>query len=1029
MARVRYGYTQNEEEKYIVETLSNIKKGRFLDIGAHDGITFSSTRKLWELGWTGVYVEPSPDVLPNLYKNIDSTTCTVLPVAISNSCGSMEFYSAGDDMVGALSTSVEHINRWTNLGVSFKKTTVESITIQELATRVGSNFDFINIDVEGCNVDILNQFDWSIWNPRCICIEYDSQIPYITNLMEKHGYKVIYTSPENLVLIKIPTLTFVNFANTDYYIKTRGGLVETAGKFGYPTQCFSTFSEIDSPSHQDNPYAFKLYAIDKARKKGFDIVIWCDSPQRLLKPITDWVPEIERVGVYLQEDGWKIGQWANDKSLNYFNITRDQAMTMPNVYACVMAFDFRTKIAHDFLNEMFQCEKEGLFKGSWNNDSFTESTDPRCKGHRHDQTCAELVANKLNIPLQPLVFSYESYRYFTAWHHMPPNPSILAYESYRNLLINAPCRQWDNDPISVLDKKLKNSSPMFSIVMPIHNQETIIQSVITSILINTVGYYEIILIIDGCNDSTKQKVLELFNNEDVTRLTLTRIRIIENVRGIFETSSDNQGFIMSDGKYIIEIQADMRIMSYGYNVQLTTPMEIFDDIIGVSGRCCHSINNNSTSTNCGKLGTLADYPHKSEFHQFNSVILSHTANRGPLAIRKSMLHKLGYLDEQHYVLDDSDHDLFMRAWHYNHWRVGFVPVEVFSPLKWGVTRKPRIQTETSYLDSRSTKTRNGFFHINREGFVYPSSDIRVFSLTDIQNAHDKLLKTYVLPDSINPKVVFELNSGLNNGGGFFAVFFFMCNAYIHAKKNNLEFSITNKGWPYGNWNDYFTTLNHVVYDGLTNYIRCAHMELDVDKWKYPLEEYSIAIKDMFQLNSTLINRANKILESLGTNYKSIFVRRGDKVTECPNIPLADILSHIVYNETTKFFIQTDDYSVVEEFRNILPQNTIISTVPENKRGSYHSVRIKSQLGKYELISLEEKSKEQKNIETEEMLVGLYVCANSNECWTDSTSNVGRFLKLYGGRNVHIYPEDIEININSYAHPAWSLTHSKQELFG
>ena len=194
----RYGYTQNEEEKYIVQSLESVQNGRFLDIGAHDGITFSSTRKLSENGWTGVYVEPSPDVLPLLYKNANPN-CTVLPVAIGKSSGSMDFYSSGQDMVGTLSTS--HVKLWEK-DVQFTKTIVDVITVKDLEEKVGNQFQFINIDVEGINLDVFNQFDWSKWNATCVCVEYEGYKEYMTNVMRKSGYNLIYTSSENLVFSK-----------------------------------------------------------------------------------------------------------------------------------------------------------------------------------------------------------------------------------------------------------------------------------------------------------------------------------------------------------------------------------------------------------------------------------------------------------------------------------------------------------------------------------------------------------------------------------------------------------------------------------------------------------------------------------------------------------------------------------------------------------------------------------------------------------------------------------------------------------
>jgi FkbM family methyltransferase len=194
---MRSGYTQNHEEKFIVQSLKDIPSGRFLDIGAHDGISFSSTRKLFELGWTGVYVEPSPDVLPMLYKNAGSNQ--VLPVAIGSSNGIMDFYSSGRDMVGTLST--DHVKLWNNFA-NFSKTSVKVITVNELEKQVGNQFDFIGIDVEGINLEVFNQFDWNVWKPTCVCVEYESHKEYMTNVMNKFGYKLIYTSSENLVFSK-----------------------------------------------------------------------------------------------------------------------------------------------------------------------------------------------------------------------------------------------------------------------------------------------------------------------------------------------------------------------------------------------------------------------------------------------------------------------------------------------------------------------------------------------------------------------------------------------------------------------------------------------------------------------------------------------------------------------------------------------------------------------------------------------------------------------------------------------------------
>jgi hypothetical protein len=213
-------------------------------------------------------------------------------------------------------------------------------------------------------------------------------------------------------------VAFVSFA-TGNYIEPQKKLIFSVRRFGYDIFTYTRFESIGSPKHQDSPYEFKLHAIRSVYQKGYDIVIWCDSVIQLLRPINDWIPEIEKRGVYLQRDGHRLGNWANDRALEEFGIKRDDVMELnTTIYACVMAFDFRHPITKPFLYRWKNCADKGLFRGKWHNRELTESQDPRCEGHRHDQTCAELVARELNIDVGPRVMWIDSEakpdRYFTS---------------------------------------------------------------------------------------------------------------------------------------------------------------------------------------------------------------------------------------------------------------------------------------------------------------------------------------------------------------------------------------------------------------------------------------------------------------------------------------------------------------------------------------------------------------------------------------------------------------------------------------
>ena len=270
-----------------------------------------------------------------------------------------------------------------------------------------------------------------------------------------------------------------------------------------------------------------------------------------------------------------------------------------------------------------------------------------------------------------------------------------------------------NDPnftseIKILINNLyKNDKPFFSIVIPIHNQENIIQQNLLSILNNTTDkLYEMILIIDCCSDNTEQKILDFINNINIELYPLlANLILLKSKIPLFETSADNLGFFCSQCEYILEIQADMEMTEYGFNMKLLRPFTLNENIIGISGRCCHSFDE---TEGIGKLGlgiekTLKEMPHI----DINSFYIGETCNRGPLLLNHSKLKELKYLDEVNYFLDNSDHDLFARAYFYKKWICGYVPIIFNSQLENGSTRKSRDEINNKYYNIKKQTTNNG----------------------------------------------------------------------------------------------------------------------------------------------------------------------------------------------------------------------------------------------------------------------------------------------------------------------------------
>src|SRR6188768_2156012 len=105
-------YSQSNEEQFRLDHFNGKTDGCFMDVGAYQGTTFSNTRALAELGWSGVCIEPSPPAFWGLMQNYKGNTVVKLVnAAISyKETGLIEFADSGGDAVST--TSAAHEKLW-----------------------------------------------------------------------------------------------------------------------------------------------------------------------------------------------------------------------------------------------------------------------------------------------------------------------------------------------------------------------------------------------------------------------------------------------------------------------------------------------------------------------------------------------------------------------------------------------------------------------------------------------------------------------------------------------------------------------------------------------------------------------------------------------------------------------------------------------------------------------------------------------------------------------------------------------------
>jgi len=194
-------YSQNNEEKVIVNFFyKNPNNGKFLDIGAYDGITLSNTYRLVELGWEGTCVEPSSVVFTKLFNtHKNNENIKLVNAAITLESKLLNFYESNGDAVG--SVVKEHKEKWeSGSAIKFREVFIKTITMDELLSVSGYDFSFLNLDVEGLNLELMKMLPIKkMPNLKLVCIEHDGERDKVLSYFGPDWKELLY-NPENIIL-------------------------------------------------------------------------------------------------------------------------------------------------------------------------------------------------------------------------------------------------------------------------------------------------------------------------------------------------------------------------------------------------------------------------------------------------------------------------------------------------------------------------------------------------------------------------------------------------------------------------------------------------------------------------------------------------------------------------------------------------------------------------------------------------------------------------------------------------------------
>jgi FkbM family methyltransferase len=186
-------YSQNLEDVMLWRALKHIEQGFYVDVGANDPKSLSVTHAFYERGWHGVNIDPATATLLNRERTRDIN----LEVAARAAEGNITFYEVSDSTL--CTSDSELADQYRQSGHVVIERKVPSMTLNQILEKYSNGpIHFMNIDVEGAELDVLQGLDLSIWRPWIILIEATiptTEIPAFEeseSLIVSANYKFVY---------------------------------------------------------------------------------------------------------------------------------------------------------------------------------------------------------------------------------------------------------------------------------------------------------------------------------------------------------------------------------------------------------------------------------------------------------------------------------------------------------------------------------------------------------------------------------------------------------------------------------------------------------------------------------------------------------------------------------------------------------------------------------------------------------------------------------------------------------------------
>ncbi len=204
-----FSYSQEGEDIVLKRFFDKQESGFYVDVGAHHPIRFSNTYLFYKKGWHGINIDAMPGSMRAFKRWRKRDINLETPVALTN--GELTCYSFNEPALNTFSKELagqmESLPDY-HLIKTEKLVTMPLSTILDTHLPSGQNIDFMSIDVEGLDLDVLKSNNWNKYRPRFLLVE---QLEFsINNLSKDETYNFVTGLNYDLVARTYNTSFFID---------------------------------------------------------------------------------------------------------------------------------------------------------------------------------------------------------------------------------------------------------------------------------------------------------------------------------------------------------------------------------------------------------------------------------------------------------------------------------------------------------------------------------------------------------------------------------------------------------------------------------------------------------------------------------------------------------------------------------------------------------------------------------------------------------------------------------------------------